>query len=89
MKKQLVVCGGGSSAHTLIPMLADSAFDVSVFTSKPDRWSHYVELEHHDPSGKVLGRYAGSLKKALAETENASERDVYLVCGSLSLMQLF
>ena len=32
---------------------------------------------------------AGSLKKALAETENASERDVYLVCGSLSLMQLF
>ena len=39
-------------------------------------------------SGIRLG-VAGSLKKALAETENASERDVYLVCGSLSLMQLF
>lgn len=64
MKKQLVVCGGGSSAHTLIPMLADSAFDVSIYTSKPGRWGNTVELEHHDPSGKVLGRYAGSLKKA-------------------------
>ena len=39
MKKQLVVCGGGSSAHTLIPMLADSVFEVSIFTSRPDKWA--------------------------------------------------
>ena len=44
MKKQLVVCGGGSSAHTLIPMLADSSFDVSIYTSKPDKWSDNIEL---------------------------------------------
>ena len=36
MKKQLVICGGGSSAHTLIPLLKDSGFDVSIFTSKPE-----------------------------------------------------
>ncbi len=33
--------------------------------------------------------YAGSLKDALKQTESASPEDVYLVFGSLSLMQLF
>ena len=69
-KKQLVVCGGGSSAHTLIPLLKDSIFDVSIYTSRPEQWSHCVELEWHDPSGKVLGKYSGELKKA---SSNPSE----------------
>lgn len=64
MKKQLVVCGGGSSAHTLIPFLKDSIFEVSVYTSKPERWHHQIDLEWHNPSGEVLGRYSGKLKKA-------------------------
>lgn len=64
MKKQLVVCGGGSSAHTLIPFLRDSAFDVSILTSKPEQWHSTVKLEYHDPSGKVLEQYEGPLKKA-------------------------
>lgn len=64
MKKQLVVCGGGSSSHTLIPFLKDSIFDVSVYTSRPEKWSNVIELEWHDPSGKVLGNYSGSIKKA-------------------------
>lgn len=63
-KKKLVVCGGGSSAHTLIPFLRDSIFDVSIYTSRPKQWDDCVELEWHDPSGKVLGRYSGELKKA-------------------------
>lgn len=33
MKKKLVICGGGSSAHTLIPLLDGSIFDVSIYTS--------------------------------------------------------
>lgn len=61
--KQLVICGGGSSAHTLIPLLRDSIFEVSLYTSRPEQWSHKVDLEWHDPSGKVLGYYHGELKK--------------------------
>jgi hypothetical protein len=60
--KQLVICGGGSSAHTLIPLLRDSIFEVSLYTSRPEQWSHNVDLEWHDPSGKVLGNYSGELK---------------------------
>ena len=60
--KQLVICGGGSSAHTLIPLLRDSIFEVSLYTSRPEQWSHRVDLEWHDPSGNVLGNYFGELK---------------------------
>lgn len=66
-KKQLVICGGGSSAHTLIPLLKGSNFDVSIYTSRPDEWNHCIDLEWHDPSGKVLGSYSGELKKASSD----------------------
>lgn len=79
MKKKLVVCGGGSSAHTLIPFLKDSIFDVSIYTSKPDRWHHQIDLEWHDPSGKVLGRYAGELKQASNKPEDVIPGADYIV----------
>ena len=69
-KKRLVICGGGSSAHTLIPLLSDTIFDVSVYTSRPEKWSHSIDLEWHDPSGKVLGNYSGKLDKI---SENPAE----------------
>lgn len=80
-KKQLVVCGGGSSAHTLIPFLKDSVFEVSILTSRPEKWHPVIELEHHDPSGKVLGTYSGSLKKASANpAELIPEADYIVFC---------
>lgn len=63
MKKKLVVCGGGSSSHALIPLLKDSIFDVYVYSSRPEKWSNTIKLEWHDPSGKVLGSYSGDIKK--------------------------
>ena len=62
--KKLVICGGGSSAHTLIPLLNNSGFEVSIYTSRPDEWHSLIELEWHDPSGNVLGAYNGRLEKA-------------------------
>lgn len=62
MRKKIVVCGGGSSAHTLIPLLEGSIFDVSILTSRPEQWKHEVLLEHHDPEGNVLGKYSGRLE---------------------------
>ncbi len=64
MKKQLVICGGGSSAHTLIPLLKDSGFDVSIFTSKPGKWHKTIELQYQDPDGNVLETFSGPLKRA-------------------------
>ena len=42
-----------------------------------------------DGSAGINIRTAGSLKEALEETESAGPGDVYVVFGSLSLMQLF
>lgn len=81
MKKQLVICGGGSSAHALIPFLKGSFFDVSLYTSQPEKWAKTVELEWHDPSGKVLGDYSGNLKKASSNpAELIPEADYIVFC---------
>lgn len=81
MKKKLVVCGGGSSSHTLIPFLNDSIFDVSVYTSRPEKWSSTIELEWHDPSGKVMGKYSGDIKKASSNPEELfTEADYVVFC---------
>ena len=81
MKKQLVVCGGGSSSHTVIPFLSDSIFDVSVYTSRPEQWSNTIDLEWHDPSGKVMGQYSGNIKKASSNpAELFPEADYVVFC---------
>ena len=79
MKKQLVICGGGSSAHTLIPFLKDSIFDVSLYTSRPEKWHSRIDLEWHDPSGEVLGRYYGTLKRASNNPKELIPKADYIV----------
>lgn len=79
MKKQLVICGGGSSAHTLIPFLKDSVFDVSIYTSKPEKWHSQIFLEWHDPYGKELGHFCGDLKKASNKPEKLMPNADYIV----------
>lgn len=62
MAKQLVVMGGGSSAHTLIPLLSKSSFEVSVLTSKPELWSNVVKLEYQSPNGQLIDTFEGQIK---------------------------
>lgn len=81
MKKQLVICGGGSSAHTLIPLLKDSIFDVSIFTSKPQEWSHTVKLEYQSVCGEVLRCFSGDLVKASSDpSEIIPQADYVVLC---------
>lgn len=81
MKKKLVVCGGGNSAHIIIPFLRDSIFDVYVYTSRPQEWSETVELEWHDAYGKVLDSYSGEIKKASSNLpELFSDADYIMFC---------
>ena len=77
--KQLVICGGGSSAHTLIPLLKDSMFEVSIYTSKPEQWAKTIELEWHDPSGQVMGRYSGDLKTVSKKPQELIPQADYVV----------
>lgn len=64
MKKRLVICGGGNSAHTLIPFLKDSGFDVYLYTSRPGSWHERIELEWRDSDGNLCGQYSGVLTQA-------------------------
>lgn len=79
MKKQLVICGGGSSAHTLIPFLKGSVFDVSILTSRPEKWHNQIDLEWLDPYGRVLGRYSGNLRKASSNPQDLIPTADYIV----------
>lgn len=79
MKKNLVICGGGNSAHTLIPLLRDSIFEVSIYTSRPDQWAKTVELEWHNPQGEIMGKYWGNLKKASDKPEELFPTADYIV----------
>lgn len=79
MKKQLVICGGGSSSHTIIPFLKDSIFDVSVYTSRPEQWGDTIDLEWHNPNGEVLGTYSGCIKKASSKPQEIIPDADYIV----------
>ncbi len=79
MKKKLVVCGGGNSAHTLIPLLKDSIFDTFIYTSKPELWSNQIELEWQNPKGEIEASFSGPLIKASSNLEELFPDADYLV----------
>lgn len=80
-RKKLVVCGGGNSAHILIPFLRDSIFNVYVYTSRPSQWSNTVEVEWQDANGKILDTDKGSIKLASSKpNELFSDADYVVFC---------
>lgn len=64
MKKQLVICGGGNSAHTLIPLLSQTDFEVSVLTSRPNAWGDTIDLDYVLPDGTIAQSIQGKVKMA-------------------------
>lgn len=78
-KKKLVVCGGGNSAHILIPFLKDSIFDVYVYTSRPNQWSKTIALEWQDATGNVLDTCNGDIVEASDSAGNLFPDADYVV----------
>lgn len=79
--KKLVVCGGGNSSHVLIPFLRDSIFNVSVYTSRPERWSKTIELEWQDATGKTLDTLSGEIQNASSDPKELFlEADYVVFC---------
>lgn len=79
MKKKIVVCGGGSSAHTLIPLLSQSVFEVSVLTSRPQLWKKEIELEYQTTDGKLIETFKGNISLATNNPADVVPEAEYII----------
>ncbi len=61
--KELTIIGGGSSTHTLIPMLSKTPYKINLLTSKPDLWNKVVSSKYVLPDGTVDSMKSGELHK--------------------------
>lgn len=61
MKKQIVIVGGGNSAHVLIPLLSEANFNITMLTSRPNEWCNTIELEYRNPNDEVLEIFSGTI----------------------------
>lgn len=61
LEKNIVVIGGGNSAHVLIPLLSDAHFNITLLTSRPRAWRHTIELEYRTPNDEVLNVFKGEI----------------------------
>jgi len=76
MKKNVSIIGGGSSAHTIIPLLSKAGYKINLLTSRPESWKKKIRLEHQSETGEVKEIFEGDLnivsndpKTVLANTD--------------------
>ncbi|MCQ2317761.1 MAG: NAD(P)-binding domain-containing protein [Bacteroidales bacterium] len=79
MNKNIVIVGGGNSAHVLIPLLSKTDFDISVLTSSPDDWSHTVALEYQNTDGEVLQVFKGKTETITNNPQSCIPSADYIV----------
>ena len=77
--KQLVICGGGNSAHALVPLLSKSIFEVSVLTSRPKAWSKTIDLEYVLPNGDIAQSIQGKIKLTTNDPVKCIPKADYIV----------
>jgi opine dehydrogenase len=77
----VTIIGGGSSAHTLIPLLSSSNYTVNILTSKPEQWSKHIELQHRTTENKIIKTFQGELNKiSVAPEDVIPDADVIFLC---------
>lgn len=79
MRKKIIIVGGGSSAHAIIPLLSMSDLDVSILTSRPADWSHTIVLEHQDTNGEIIQKYEGHLVNICDKPEVCIPQADYII----------
>ncbi len=79
MRKNIVIVGGGNSAHVLIPLLSKTEFDISVLTSRPNDWSHTIALEYQNTDGEVLEVFKGEIEKATNNPQDCIPSADYII----------
>ena len=81
----ITIVGGGSSAHTLIPLLSSSGYKVNLLTRKPEKWSKKIELQYQAFNGDVIEKFHGELNKISSDPGDViNESDVIFLCMPVS-----
>ena len=76
MKKNIVIVGGGNSAHVLIPLLSEANFNITMLTSRPNDWS---QLEYRDPNDEVLEVFSGKIDTITDKPESCIQDADYII----------
>lgn len=77
----IVIVGGGSSAHTVIPLLASHGHNVSVLTSKPQYWNLQVESKYINENGELVKTFSGDVSEVSDSYEKLIPKaEIVLLC---------
>jgi len=83
--KKVTIVGGGSSAHVVAPLLANSGFEITILTSRPNKWNKDLSLEFQYENGKVEKIIEGRIKEATNNDKVAiGNADIILLCMPVS-----
>lgn len=77
----ITILGGGSSAHTLIPLLSKANRNINIITSNPSLWGEKVTTEWQEANGEVRQVFEGSLNLASSDPKEViPASDVIIFC---------
>lgn len=86
--KPITTCivGGGSSAHVLIPFLAENGHKVNLLTRRPNEWQDVIYCEVTDGrTGQITQTHAGILQcKSKDPKDVIPDADVIILCMPVS-----
>jgi len=85
MKKKVSIIGGGSSAHTLIPLLSKANYEINLLTSRPESWKKKIRLEYQSETGEVKEIFEGDLNIVSNDpTTVLANSDFIILCMPVS-----
>jgi len=85
IKKNIAIIGGGSSAHTIIPLLSKADYNINLLTSKPKKWKKKITLEHHSENGEIIGIFKGELNIISDDPKQVTANvDIIILCMPVS-----
>lgn len=83
--KKITIVGGGSSAHTIAPLLANLGFTVTILTSKPNLWKKTLKVEFQSKNGDVEKIIEGKIHLATSDEKIAlKDAEIILLCMPVS-----
>lgn len=76
------IVGGGSSAHVLVPFLAEAGHRVNLLTRRPEEWHEVIYCEITDSkTGTITRTHAGSItSKSSNPADVIPDADIIILC---------